>query len=301
MWKLICKKYKVKKINKIYFFDAFKVQENFKMLSIDKIFCPIEKQIKNVMIIDVKLNDLAKGFNLTRPSLEFLENSKRGNAFCGIIDLVSHEIHLHPLYPDHERTLRTLNKDELTPYTGEYPDEAFIKMPIVHSYDIFTKNHPDITNNKITWYSSGGTSHKTLEELICKKEGEKNENNERFIGFTIINTCPDEHGKYILSKDLKIKSAFRNRSRAFNTKKPTKFFMTDDEKYVAVSEKEFNDEDKILENMYFTRRKFHDQLYSPYLPQNLSKKIAIFISEKISKNKKLKETLLIFNETDIFI
>lgn len=104
-----------------------------------------------------------------------------------------------------------------------------------------------------------------------------------------------------MSKDLKIKSAFRNRSRAFNTKKPTKFFITDNGNYVAVSGNKFDDDNKILEQMYFTRQKFYDEAYLLYLPQNLSKKIANFISEKISKNKKLKETLLIFNGTDIFI
>lgn len=90
-----------------------------------------------------------------------------------MIDLLAHKIYLHPLYTDYKKTLRTLNKDKLTPYTGEYPDEAFIKMPIAHSDAIFTKNHLDITNNKINWYSSGGTSHKIWEKLICKKE-EKN-------------------------------------------------------------------------------------------------------------------------------
>lgn len=232
-------------------------------------------------------------FKLTKASIVFLENSDRGVSFVGIGNLKTHTLEIHPLFPDNQRTIPVANESDLASYKGIYDSEAHEKMPIVHSPTAKMAKH---LVPGVDYVRPLGTSHSTFLNIIGKKKGEEDKD---FFGFSIVDSGKDEKNDYIKTVQGKKKSAFRLRSNTFNSHAPGKMRIVElkeypGKKYLKLGQNEVDNYETLENNLLFYTKK------DPRIPQNIAAILSNSISQQIVKNKRLKEALFNYKDTDAF-
>lgn len=299
MWKNIVEKYKVIKKGDYYFIDCDEFLKKYKNFEKELIYNPRENSYTHLVIKKIKFDDFLSKWQVSDASKWYLEHAKRGNAFIGVGDIDHKTLHIHPLVPDNNRTMKANNDNDLTEYIEKYPKDAFINMPIIHR---LPKDNDPKWKININCFSNGGTSHGTLLGLINEKKF-KNKPIMNTMGFAVIHTGEEGDKIKMKAQGGLFMSAIRNRSNFLNHGAPEKYVAIDEGKYLYLCREPFNNENEILDQMLTLKLEEHEVMDNPnfvYIPLKLTERLSRKLASVINENKSLKNSLKIFSGTDVF-
>lgn len=281
----------IKSNEEFYYVDLEKFMKKYKgIYELDIVFS--ETVPKHEVVLKIFNWD---DFKLTKASSVFLENSDRGVSFIGIGDLEKKLLHVHPLIPDNGRTTPAADESELSFYKGIYDSSAFVDKPIMH-------NSSKEKAKGLRWgidfvsLAVGTQAHSTLLKYIANLEMS---DGKTYFGFSVLDTGKDEKGNPIKIKSGKKKASFRLRSNSLNNQVPKKWTVHNlkdypGKKYIKLGMHKIYNYDSLEMMLNANTPK------TALLPQNASKRLAKAISNQITHNKRLKESLVDFENTDVF-